>query len=131
MKEPHKLQIINKLTTTKPLIAISLLMRNFTANFGRVPGICKDFAGNRLNELGNVPRCGIVPKFSDFTYNNSDCHYKPLINEYNFYVFMIFLLSLKNINVAINCARIRAKGKVPVITGKGNHKGHRRSERCG
>ena len=27
--------------------------------------ICKDFAGNRVNELGNVPRCGVVPKFSD------------------------------------------------------------------
>ena len=40
-------------------------MRNFIANFVRILGICKDFAGNRVNELGNIPRCGVVPKFSD------------------------------------------------------------------
>ena len=34
-------------------------------NFVRILGICKDFAGNRVNELGNIPRCGVVPKFSD------------------------------------------------------------------
>ncbi len=35
------------------------------ANFVRILGICKAFAGNRVNELGNVPRCGAVPRFSD------------------------------------------------------------------
>ena len=40
-------------------------MRNFIANLVRILGICKDFAGNRVNELGNVPRCGVVPKYSD------------------------------------------------------------------
>ena len=40
-------------------------MRNFIANFVRILGICKDFAGNRVNEHGNVRRCGVVPKFSD------------------------------------------------------------------
>lgn len=40
-------------------------MRNFIANFVRILGICKDFAGNRVNALGNIPRCGAVPKFSD------------------------------------------------------------------
>ena len=40
-------------------------MRNFIVNFARILGICKKFAGNRVNELGNVPRCGVVPKFSD------------------------------------------------------------------
>ncbi len=40
-------------------------MRNFMANFVRILGICKDFAGNRVNELGNVLRCGVVPMFSD------------------------------------------------------------------
>ena len=48
-----------------PLNTIYLLMRNFIANFVRILEICKDFAGNRVNELGNVPRCGVVPKFSD------------------------------------------------------------------
>ena len=33
--------------------------------FVRILRICKDFAGNRVNELGNVPRCGAVLKFSD------------------------------------------------------------------
>ena len=39
-------------------------MRNFMTNFVKNLGICKDFARNRVNELGNVPRCGVVPKFS-------------------------------------------------------------------
>lgn len=49
----------------KLLRTIALLMRNFIANLVRILGICKDFAGNRVNELGNVPRCGVVPKYSD------------------------------------------------------------------
>ena len=65
MKKWHKLQIISKLVVTKLLRTIALLMRNFIANFVRILGICKVFAGNRVNELGNVPRCGVVPKFSD------------------------------------------------------------------
>ena len=40
-------------------------MRNFIVNFVRILGICKEFAGNRVNNLGNVSRCGVVPKFSD------------------------------------------------------------------
>ena len=40
-------------------------MRNFIANFVRILRICKDFAGNSVNEFGNIPRCGVVPKFSD------------------------------------------------------------------
>ena len=65
MKKLHNLQIISKLVVVKLLRTIALLMRNFIANFVRILGICKDFAGNRVNELGNVPRCGVVPKFSD------------------------------------------------------------------
>ena len=56
--------IFSKLVAVTPLIIISLLMRNFIVNFVRILGICKDFAGNRVNELGNIPRCGVVPKFS-------------------------------------------------------------------
>lgn len=55
MKELHNSQIISKLVVTKLLSTIALLMRNFIANF----------AGNRVNDLGNVPRRGVVPKFSD------------------------------------------------------------------
>ena len=65
MKKLHKSQIISKLVVTKLLRTIALLMRNFIANFVRILGICKYFAGNRVNKLGNVPRCGVVPKFSD------------------------------------------------------------------
>ena len=52
----HKLQIVNTLATTKLLSTIALHMRNFIANFVRILGICKEFAGNRVNEHGNVPR---------------------------------------------------------------------------
>lgn len=41
------------------------LMHNFIANFAKVLDIIKGFAGNRVNELGNIPRRGVVPKFSD------------------------------------------------------------------
>ena len=40
-------------------------MRNFITNFRKILGICKQFAGNRVNEKGNVARCGVVPTFSD------------------------------------------------------------------
>ncbi len=65
MKKLHISLIFSNLMVTKPLNTIYLLMRNFIANFVRILGICKDFAGNRVNELGNVPRCGVIPKFSD------------------------------------------------------------------
>lgn len=65
MKKLHILLMFSNLMVTKPLNTIYLLMRNFITNFVRILGTCKDFAGNRVNELGNVPRCGVVPKFSD------------------------------------------------------------------
>lgn len=60
-----QVKTISKLVVLKLLRTIALLMRNFIANLVRILGICKDFAGNRVNELGNVPRCGVVPKYSD------------------------------------------------------------------
>lgn len=65
MKKLHKLQIISKLVVSKLLSTIALHMRTFIANFVRILGFCKEFAGNRVNEHGNVPGCGVVPKFSD------------------------------------------------------------------
>lgn len=59
------MQIISKLVATKLLNTITLTMRNFIANFVRILGICKDFAKNRVNELGNITRCGVIPKFYD------------------------------------------------------------------
>ena len=40
-------------------------MRNFVSKFGKILEICKKFAENQINEKGNVPRCGVVPTFSD------------------------------------------------------------------
>ncbi|WP_231725631.1 hypothetical protein [Prevotella sp. DNF00663] len=49
----------------KLLSTIIISMRNFITNFYRILNICKEFAGNRVNNLGNVSRRGVVPKFSD------------------------------------------------------------------
>ena len=66
MKKLHILLNISKLKVNKNKLTNILRMRNFIANFVRILGICKEFfAGNRVNELGNIPRCGIVPKFTD------------------------------------------------------------------
>ena len=64
MKKLRNVQIFSKLVVATPLTTICLPMRNFIVNFVRILGICKDFAGNRVNELGNIPRCGVVHKFS-------------------------------------------------------------------
>lgn len=40
-------------------------MHNLYAIFVKFHGIRKLFACNLVNESGNVPRCDIVPKFSD------------------------------------------------------------------
>ena len=40
-------------------------MHNLHANFVRILDICKKFAENLVNEHGNLPRRGPVPRFSD------------------------------------------------------------------
>ena len=40
-------------------------MHNFYAKYAIILDICKHFSKNLVNELGNVPRRGVVPKFSD------------------------------------------------------------------
>ena len=65
MKKLHISLIFSKLVGTKPLIAIIALMHNFIVKFGKILDIFKKFAGNRVNDLGNAPRRGVVPKFSD------------------------------------------------------------------
>ena len=40
-------------------------MHNLYAIFAKFLNICKQVAGDLVNELGNVPRRGVVPKFSD------------------------------------------------------------------
>lgn len=40
-------------------------MHNFIVKYRRILEICKKFAGNRVNKKGNMPRCGVIPKYSD------------------------------------------------------------------
>lgn len=40
-------------------------MRNLAANFGKILDVCKIFSKNLVNERGNLPRRGPVPRFSD------------------------------------------------------------------
>ena len=74
MKKSHNLQIISKLVVAKLLRTIALLMRNFIANFVRILGICKDFAGNHVNELGfrrnavSTGKCKNSDLFEEFSF---------------------------------------------------------------
>ena len=40
-------------------------MRNLVANFGKILDICKKFSKNLVDERGNMPRRGVIPRFSD------------------------------------------------------------------
>ena len=40
-------------------------MRNLYANFVKFLDICKEFSKNLVDERGNIPRRGVVPRFSD------------------------------------------------------------------
>jgi hypothetical protein len=40
-------------------------MRNLAANFGKILDICKKFSKNLVDERRNMPRRGVVPRFSD------------------------------------------------------------------
>ena len=41
-------------------------MHNSYANFVKILDVCKIFSKNLVNELGNMLRRGVIPKFSDF-----------------------------------------------------------------
>ena len=40
-------------------------MHNLYAIFAKFLNICKQVSGNLVNESGNIPRRGVVPRFSD------------------------------------------------------------------
>ena len=40
-------------------------MYNFAAKFSKILETCKKFSTDPVNDLGNIPRRGVVPKFSD------------------------------------------------------------------
>lgn len=43
-------------------------MHHLIAKYERIFDICKQFAGNRVNNQGNTIRCGVVPKFFDLEF---------------------------------------------------------------
>ena len=63
-KKLHILLIFSILVVTKPLRS-NHRMRNLIAIFAKFLEICKDFSSNLVNESGNVPRRGVVLRFSD------------------------------------------------------------------
>ena len=65
LKKLHMSLIFSILVVSNPLSTIIIDMHNFVAKFGKILEICKQFAGNRVNEKGNIPRRGVVPTFSD------------------------------------------------------------------
>ena len=52
--------LVVKLETTNITV-----MHNLYANFARILEVCKKYSQDLVNDKGNMPRCGIVPKFSD------------------------------------------------------------------
>ena len=53
----------NFVVSNYKVIYFTILQRD--ANFVKILEICKDFSKNLVNELGNIPRPGVVPRFSD------------------------------------------------------------------
>ena len=64
-KKLHISLIFSNLVVSKSLSTKIIVMHNFVTKFVKILEICKQFAGNRVNEKGNVARCGVVPTFSD------------------------------------------------------------------
>lgn len=40
-------------------------MHNLHANFARILEVCKQYSEDLVKDKGNVPRCGVIPKFSN------------------------------------------------------------------
>ena len=58
------LLIFSKLKVAKLLIN-KYRMHNLYAIFAKFLNVCKQVSGNLVNESGNMPRKGVVPRFSD------------------------------------------------------------------
>ncbi|MCD8393743.1 MAG: IS982 family transposase, partial [Bacteroidales bacterium] len=50
MKKLHISLVFSNLVVLKPLVTKLTYMRNFTVKFYKILEICKQFAGNRVNE---------------------------------------------------------------------------------
>ncbi|MBQ4377166.1 MAG: IS982 family transposase [Bacteroidales bacterium] len=65
MKKLHISLIFSNLVVFFKDITNTAIMHNFIAKFEKIHDILKKFAWGLVNEFGNVPRRGVVPKFSD------------------------------------------------------------------
>lgn len=63
-KKLHISLILSNLVASK-LLNINHRMHNLYTKFVKILEICKEFSENLVNECGNIPRRGQVPKFSD------------------------------------------------------------------
>lgn len=63
-KKLHISLIFSNLVKSKPL-STNPRMCNFNTKFVKILEICKQFFHNLVNEQGNIPRRGPMPKFSD------------------------------------------------------------------
>ena len=65
MKKLHISLIFSNLVVSNQISYDIIAMHNFITNFRKILDICKEFAGNQVNDKGNVPRRGVIPTFSD------------------------------------------------------------------
>lgn len=65
MEKLYIFLIFSNLVVSTQLSTIIIAMHNFITKFKTILEICKQYAGNQVNERGNVPRRGVIPIFSD------------------------------------------------------------------
>ena len=64
-KKLYNLLKFSILAVKKTVKILFSIMYNFAAKFAKILETCKKFSTNLVNDFGNVPRRGVVPKFSD------------------------------------------------------------------
>ena len=57
--------IFSNFVVLKSTKLIIFFIRNLYANFVKILDVCKKFSKNLVDERGNMPRPGVVPRFSD------------------------------------------------------------------
>lgn len=65
LEKLHMSQIFSKFEVSELLTTIIIAIHSFVAKVRKICEICKQYAGNLVNERGNAPRCGVIPTFSD------------------------------------------------------------------
>lgn len=65
LEKLHMSRIFSNFVVSNLLCTIIIAMHDFVAKFRKICEICKQYAGNLVNERGNAPRCGVIPTFSD------------------------------------------------------------------